>query len=147
VAHALFVLVTLAVSAGLPLQAGVNAQLVRFAGHPVLAALVSFMVGTAALSVYALAARLPVSPGRLAEAPFWAWSGGVFGAVFVAAAADLAPRLGAAFFVGVVVAGQMAASLVLDHFGLVGFAHQPVSPLRLLGAGLVVLGVALVRRF
>ncbi|HEX7126824.1 MAG TPA: DMT family transporter [Thermodesulfobacteriota bacterium] len=145
-AYALFVLVALVAGAGLPLQSGINAQLVRFVGHPVLAALVSFLVGTAALAAYAAAGRLPVSPARLAEAPLWAWTGGLLGAAFVAVAADLAPRLGATFFVGVVVAGQMIASLVLDHFGLVGFPRYPVSPSRLLGAALVVLGVALLRR-
>ncbi|HEY8369334.1 MAG TPA: DMT family transporter [Thermodesulfobacteriota bacterium] len=145
-AYALFVLVALVAGAGLPLQSGINAQLVRFVGHPVLAALVSFLVGTAALAAYAAASRLPVSLARLAEAPLWAWTGGFIGAAFVAVAAALAPRLGATFFVGVVVAGQMIASLVLDHFGLVGFPRYPLSPARLLGAALVVLGVALLRR-
>lgn len=40
----------------------------------------------------------------------------------------------------------MVASLLLDHFGWVGFPEHPVSALRLLGAALVILGVALIQR-
>jgi bacterial/archaeal transporter family-2 protein len=39
----------------------------------------------------------------------------------------------------------MIMSLVLDQYGWVGFAEHPISPLRLLGAALVVGGVVLVR--
>jgi bacterial/archaeal transporter family-2 protein len=58
----------------------------------------------------------------------------------------LAPRLGAATFVAALVAGQMIMSLVIDQFGWVGFAEHAISPLRLLGAALVVGGVILVQR-
>jgi transporter family-2 protein len=138
--------ITLLAGAGLPLQAGINAQLIRWAGHAITSALVSFAVGTACLAVVALASRVPW-PAALAGAPAWAWMGGPIGAVFVAAAAVLAPKLGAAFFVGVVVAGQMVASILLDHFGVLGFARHPVSAMRLVGALLLVAGVALIRRF
>jgi len=36
--------------------------------------------------------------------------------------------------------------VLIDHFGWVGFAVHPVSPLRILGAVLVVGGVVLVQR-
>jgi transporter family-2 protein len=40
----------------------------------------------------------------------------------------------------------LAASQLIDHYGWVGFAVHPVSPLRVLGAVLVVGGVVLVQR-
>jgi transporter family-2 protein len=58
----------------------------------------------------------------------------------------LAPRLGAATLVAALVAGQMVASLLIDHYGWVGFAVHPVNPVRILGAALVVGGVVLVQR-
>jgi transporter family-2 protein len=57
-----------------------------------------------------------------------------------------APRLGAATLVAALVAGQMVASLALDHFGWVGFTVHPIDPWRLLGAALIVGGVVLVQR-
>jgi transporter family-2 protein len=144
----LYLLVCLVAGALMPLQAGVNAQLARWVGHPVTASLVSFAVGTLALLAYSAAAR-PELPGfgALADAPWWVWAGGLFGAVFVTAAAAFAPRLGAATFISVTIAGQVLVSILLDHFGAVGFAARPVTPLRLLGALLLVGGVLLVRKF
>ena len=53
------------------------------------------------------------------------------------------PRLGAAAMLGLVVAGQMTESLLLDHFGVLGMAQQVITPWRLLGVGLVIAGVGL----
>jgi transporter family-2 protein len=144
----LYLLVCLVAGALMPLQAGVNAQLARWVGHPVTASLVSFAVGTLVLLAYTAALR-PQLPGlgALAAAPWWVWAGGLLGSVFVTAAAAFAPRLGAATFISVTIAGQVLVSILLDHFGAVGFAARPVSPLRLIGALLLVAGVLLVRKF
>lgn len=129
------------------LQAPTNATLARAAGSPVNAALISFAVGTAALLLVALALRVrPDLPG-LRVLPAWAWLGGLYGAVFVAAAAYAAPRIGVAAALTLMIGGQLAAAAALDHFGALGVARQPVSPLRLLGLLLVGAGVVLVRRF
>ncbi len=144
----LYLLVCLVAGALMPLQAGVNAQLARWVGHPVTASLVSFAVGTLALFAYAAGTR-PQLPtlSALASAPWWVWVGGLFGAVFVTAAAAFAPRLGAATFISITIAGQVLVSILLDHFGVVGFAARPVTALRLLGALLLVAGVLLIRKF
>ena len=145
----MFMLIAAAIVVGLvlPLQAGINAQLRIGLGHPVLAALASFAVGTVALLLLAAGVRtpLPVS-GGLARIPWWQWTGGLLGAGYIAAAVVLAPRLGAATLIAAVVAGQMIASLVLDHFGWAGFAQHAISGPRLLGAGLVIVGVVLIQR-
>ena len=51
-----------------------------------------------------------------------------------------------AFVLALTVAGQMVASLVVDHNGWLGFAQQPVSVLRLLGVAFLVLGIVLIAR-
>ncbi len=131
-----------------PVQAGVNSQLARWAGHPVLAATISFIVGTLTLLIYSLMLRSswPVW-NSLSSAPWWVWTGGFFGAFFVAVAAAFAPKLGAATFISVAVAGQMLVSLVLDQYGLFGFQQRPLSAWRVVGAVLLVVGVALIRKF
>jgi bacterial/archaeal transporter family-2 protein len=141
-------LLLLAVVAGalLPVQAGVNAQLRVTLGNPVAATLVSFLVGTVGLGLVVLGARIPLQLGPgLGRAPWWHWTGGLLGAVYVALIIVLAPRLGAATLIAAVVAGQMVASLALDHWALVGFPLHPLSPQRVLGVLLVIGGVALVR--
>lgn len=144
-----WLLVLIAFLAGVvaPVQAGVNAQLRAVAGHPAWAALASFSVGTLALLAYYTAARLPwPSPTSLARAPWWSWVGGLLGAFYVFSAVVVAPRLGAAVLIGLVIAGQLVASLVLDHFGLVGFARHPINPARVAGALCLLAGVVLIQR-
>jgi transporter family-2 protein len=143
----LLVVLALAVGAGLPVQAGVNAMMARHAGRPEWAALVNFAVGLVALAAWLLATRAPLpSPSALARAPAWAWSGGIMGAFYVSAVVLLAPRLGVAVTLGLSVAGQMIGALVLDHYGLLGLASRPVGPQRVVGAALLVVAVLLIRR-
>jgi len=145
---ALYILLALAAGAVLPFQAGVNAQLAVWLHSPVRAAFVSFLGGTIVLLVAAALVFKPLpSSGRMGEAPWWVWIGGALGAFYVAGAIVSAPKLGAATLVALVVAGQAAASLVVDHFGWVGFEPKHVSAGRLAGMVLVGAGVALVRHF
>lgn len=130
------------------MQTGLNSQLSRWVGHPILAALVSFMVGTSALLAYALALRLPLPASQsLGQSPWWVWTGGLLGAFFVTASIVVAPRLGAAITLALIIAGQLIVALALDHFGLLGFEQRPLNGWRVLGAALLVIGVALIRRF
>lgn len=143
-----YLLLALAAGAILPVQAGVNAQLARAVGHPLLAALISFAIGTGALSLYTLIAR-PVWPGAAAlqQSPWWVWVGGVLGAFFVTGAIYLIPRLGASLYVALVIAGQTLISAAIDHYGLLGFEVRPMNVWRGAGAVLLLIGVELIRRF
>jgi transporter family-2 protein len=78
--------------------------------------------------------------------PAYAWIGGLYGAVFVVAAAWAVPRLGVATTITLMVAGQLLISLVLDHFGALGVPRAPISLTRVAGVALVIAGVVLVRR-
>lgn len=131
----------------LPMQAGMNAELRHAVGSPLGTAFSSFLIGTIALAAVAIAVRSPVPDLRtLGTAPAWQWLGGLLGAVYITGAVVLAPRLGAATMIAAVVAGQMVASVVLDHFGWVGFERHPATPARLAGAVLVIIGVRLIQK-
>jgi transporter family-2 protein len=134
----------LAVLAGavVPLQVSANAALGRSLGHPLWATLVSLLVSVVVIVPLLLAGRVPAPGfGEALRGPWWIWMGGVAGALYVTAALTLAPRLGAAGFIVAVIAGQMVISMLIDHFGLMGFAHKPVSLARLLGVGLILIGM------
>jgi hypothetical protein len=80
------------------LQAPTNAMLSRAVGSPVNAALVSFAIGTVALVTVALALGVRPAAGEVKVLPWYAWTGGLYGAVFVAVAAFAAPRMGVTYF-------------------------------------------------
>ena len=133
----------------LALQAGVNGQLRLRTGDPVRAALLSSAIAATSLLVYSLVAvREPwPSADRLIGGPWWLWIGGVLGAVYVATSLVLVTRLGSTLMFALIVVGQMVAARFLDHYGLLGIPRHEVSPLRILGVGLLVVGVVLIRRF
>jgi len=134
------------VGAGITIQVGMNATVRMTIGSPVLAAIVNFVVGLAALALLAVASGARVVPGSVAAVPAWAWFGGLLGATYVAATTVLGPRLGAASFLALTLAGQMFAALLVDHFGVIGFPQSPLTPTRLLGTALLVVGVLLIMR-
>ena len=74
------------VGAGLTFQVGMNSTVRLALGSPVIATIVNFGVGLAAL---AAARRRPsgarIVPGSVATVPAWAWFGGLLGAAYVAA--------------------------------------------------------------
>ena len=110
------------------------------------AALVSFVVGALALlAVVLTVARGWPGAARLADAPWWVWIGGVLGAFYVVGSIVVAPRLGAVALVAVILAGQALASVLVDHFGWVGFEEHPITLGRVAGIALLAAGVALVR--
>jgi transporter family-2 protein len=143
----LFALAAAFVSGGLiALQAPTNALLARGVGSPVNAALVSFVVGTIALLAVAAALGARPGAGEARALPWYAWTGGLYGAFFVAAAAFAAPRMGVTYFLMVAIAGQLAMALLLDRFGAFGLARVEISPTRIAGILLVLAGAFLVRR-
>lgn len=129
-------------------QGAINGRLAGGVGGPVQAALISFSIGWVALLAVniALGHKVP-SIGQTFTVPWWAWVGGLIGAVMVASSATAVPRIGVAAWVSAVIAGQLAAAVMYDQFGAFGQAVRPATPLRLLGIGFLVLGVYLVRRF
>lgn len=67
-------------------------------------------------------------------------------AAYVAIAAYATPRLGLATLITIGIAGQVLVALWLDHVGALGLPRMAISPARVAGAALVILGVLLVRR-
>lgn len=141
----------LAFAAGIlaTLQAGVNARLLTYLGTPILAALISFSVGTFSLAalygigVYLGWQSIP-SLASLAETKAWMWTGGLLGAFFVFVTVFCSPKIGFANVFSLIVAGQIILAVTFDQYGLLGAPFHPVSPLRLVGMVLLVVSVYLI---
>ncbi|WP_291322728.1 DMT family transporter [Desulfonatronospira sp.] len=144
----LYLLLALTAGIMMPLQAGINALLGAQIKSPILAAAVSFTVGAAFLVVLCMLLRIPVPAlSAWGKLPLWMWTGGLLGAFFVTTTIILAPKLGAVTLLASLIAAQMTASIILDHYGLIGYPVQPVNTGRILGVIFLVLGVILVQRY
>ena len=130
----------------LPIQAGLNTTIGREVKDPIYATLVSFVVGTIGLVTYMLVAR--TNWGNLKQAfqlPWYYWTGGLLGALYVAAIIILTPRLGVALTFGLTVAAQMLFGVIMDHYGWLDVPQADINWVRILGVILIIAGVVLVR--
>jgi transporter family-2 protein len=144
----IFSLSLLAAGAGVSFvfQQAVNANLRAEIGSPWWAGFISYLGGTLVMLAVSLVLREPWLTGAtIARTSWMSWTGGIFGAIYIAISILLLPRLGAAVVVALIVLGQMLAALAFDHFALLGVPENPISPLRLIGAGLLVAGVVVIR--
>ena len=142
----LYIALALVTGAGIAVQSLVNARLRIVLGGPFWAAIGQFIVGLSLLLLLAVATRQPAPAfGEVPRAPWWVWTGGAFGALFIVVSIVLTPRVGTALTLASVTVGQLLMALVLDHHGWLGGPVIKLSPLRLLGAGLLLGGILLMR--
>lgn len=143
----LLYLVGLIGGGALAVQAGVNAQLARGVGHPILAGGISFfsgMIGIWSL-IWLAGIPFPEPAVAMARVPWFAWVfGGLLGATYLCINIWLVPQLGTASVVILAIGGQVLAALIIDHWGLLKVPQHTVTPTRLVGAALVLVGVWLV---
>ena len=148
----LLALFGLAAGVSLATQAAVNADLGKSIHSVSSAAFISYLGGTIVMGlVLAVGKRaglgLPsLDPAVLHRVPWWAWTGGFLGSIYVMISIVLVPRLGTATVLSLFVLGQMLASITFDNFGLFGLTPRAADLGRVLGAALVVIGVLLMRR-
>ena len=145
----LYILLAIVAGAMMPTQAATNNKMAVVLGNsPILAAFISFFIGTAALFIYVIASGTPLGDMASAKnAPPIAWIGGVLGAFFVTATVVLVPRLGVAMTFSLIIAGQMIVTLIIDHYGLLGVPVKEISLARVGGILLITAGVVLIRKF
>jgi bacterial/archaeal transporter family-2 protein len=143
-----FFLALLAVAAGalFPVQSAANSLLGKSVGGPVAATLISFTVGWfMLLAADAVGFRQFFSLADIAATPIWLLLvGGVLGATFLGVNVMLAPRLGSAALLCLVIAGQLLAAVTIDRLGLFSFAIREFSIGRVVGVALVFAGAVLV---
>jgi len=143
-----FAIAALIAGALVPFQAGSNAALSRALGHPLWASAVSLLVSMLVLLPVLLMMRVATPLiQQTTHLPWWAWFGGVAGVIYITSALLLVPRIGATNFMVCVIAGQMLASLLLDHFGWMGLPIKEINIGRVAGVVLILLGIVIVQWF
>lgn len=128
----------------LAVQPSVNARLAQKVGV-IESACISFAVGTLVLFLVLVAGGKLYLKGA-GEAAWWEWTGGVLGAFFVSMTIFVVPRIGTAAAMSSIIAAQLVAGVLLDHFGAFGMRQIPFDLKRGVGCLLLFCGVALVGR-
>jgi bacterial/archaeal transporter family-2 protein len=127
------------------LQAPINAGLGKATGD-LPAALISFLIGTAALLLVVILSGKAGGVSHVGDVRWYYLLGGLLGAVYVANALVAVNSIGAGGVAAATVAGQLTASVVADRLGVLGLDQIALSPQRILGVGLLLVGTVLVVR-
>ncbi len=146
--QALFILFAIVAGMTSTLQSGSNNMLQKATAAPLWSVVIVSTITLAGSLIVAVAAGERWPPhAALAHTPWWAWAGGVFGLCFVMATVYASPKLGAGLFIALIVTASTVSSLLLDHFGLMGFAVREAGIGRIAGGLLMIAGVALIAAF
>ncbi len=121
-----------------------NVQLKQTLRSPIAAAAINFLVGFSILTLL-LGLGLFKFPGweRFAHVPWWAFSGGLLGAMFVSLSTLTVPKLGLTTTTLTVVFSQMVMSLVVDQWGWFGVPPHALNASRVFAIGLLIVAIAL----
>lgn len=135
----IFFLLPLIVGIAITTQTGVNSQLRLAVGSPLVAAFISFFVGTVILAALVLVTNQPLPTSQtLLQIGWTKYMGGLLGAFFVTVVIVSASRVSASSLFALIVAGQLITALIYDHFGLLGFKQTSATPTRIAGALLLI---------
>lgn len=141
----IFYILALLTGVAMSIQSGVNSGLRQGIGNPLLAAVISFGTGFLALIVVQLSVGNPTPTlEAVRQISWWKWIGGLIGACYVTTVIVTITKIGPGNLLSLSVAGQLIAAIVLDHYGLLGFAPHPANAWRLVGVLLIIGGVILV---
>ncbi len=138
-----YILIAISVGVAIAMQSAVNNQLKNIlGGSTMLASMISFIIGSVCLvCLCAISGERFTRLNQLQYSNSWQLTGGALGAFFVFGTTFLAPRIGIAAMISLVILGQIVTSLILDKYGFLGLPIRDISPTRLLGTALVLGGV------
>lgn len=130
-------------------QVGSNTLLGKSLNNPYIPAAANMVSGLIFTVVLLLIEHKPLpSVEQLRAAPWWTWlAGGFLGTAYLTGNILLAPRLGAAALVGLVVTGQLLFAVAADNYGWLGFDPHPATVWRGIGCLLMMGGVLLIAKF
>ena len=118
---ALYYILPVLAGMAMAIQSGINSQLRIAINHPVLAAFISFFVGTIALVLILLLWKQPLPSLTAYSAVNWyKFSGGLFGVFVVTVTLLSVKEIGVANMFVLVIAGQLITAVCMDHFGVLG---------------------------
>lgn len=142
----LWIILVFAAGAILPIQAAMNSKLAKFGDSTIHATLISFLVGVLFLLLFVICNTQSLNVKGLKDAPLYAWFGGLLGAFYVSVIILAYPKIGPALTFGLVVAGQLILSILMEHFKIMDAHYQPINLTKFLGVVLIICGVFLIKK-
>jgi transporter family-2 protein len=128
-------------------QTAINGHLGEVIHSPIQSTFISFIIGTLTLLILTLIKdhSLGIHQGVASGQPWWIWTSGIFGSLFILGNAFLSPKIGTGLTVSIVLFGQIAGSLLIEKFGWLEAQQKPISKFKLIGLVIMLMGVLLIK--
>ena len=127
-------------------ELAINGRVGAIVHSPIHAAFLTFAIATALLFLF-VAGRGHIQRITLLvkqRTPWWALLGGVIGGFSIYLGAFLVPQIGNGSAIVLGILGQIAVSMLIDTFGLLGGKKRPLTLAQFLGLVIMVAGVVLI---
>lgn len=139
--------VAIIVGALLPIQGALLAKLGSLLSHPIQATLVSYIGGSiVCLLILCLSKASYPTIKSLLAIDWYLYTAGFLGAIFVSGMLYLIPVVGVVNMLAAAIVGQLIASAMIDHFGLLGGLRIPITSTRSFGILLLFAGLYFIQR-
>lgn len=148
----IYYLLSLVSGFALTLQVGINGELRSKIGNPILSSLISFAVGALGLAMVFFftvlngSSSLPTA-NNIKNISWWMLTGGLLGAFYIFTTIFASPKIGFANMFSLVICGQIILAVTFDHFGLLGNQIHSLTPIRVIGIILLILGVYIIQTY
>ncbi len=142
--YMLLVALTLLAGMGIPVMGALNGHLGAAVGTT-FAAVVLFVVALG-VGASALLFQAPKLSLQQFQVPFQYYLGGVLVAFYILSITWVAPKLGLVQAIFIILLGQIASSVLIEHFGVLNVKQIPISFSRVAGVAFMLLGIYLARR-
>lgn len=128
-------------------QAALQATLGRLSNLNSYSALMTFVIGFPVVLIYYLVESKGGKVGNYTDPPWWSYLGGALGVSYIITIIFATRALGTATVLATLVASQVATSILVDHFGIVGIEKRNASIGRIIGGLLSITGAVLIAIF
>ena len=141
----LYLLAAVGIGAIFAAQPAINGAAAKVLGSAIPATVLSVAITLAASALVMVIGRTTPTWEMATALPWWVVLGGLIGVLVVGGGAFIVPTTGAAVFFVCLIAGQLIGSVLLDHIGAFGLEVRTISPSRVFGILLTLVGVFCVR--
>lgn len=141
----LWTILAFSIGCFIPFQGIITSNLSQKIQHPFGAAFVNFFGGML-LFLFAISVSSVALPSikKVMTIPWYLFTGGVVGSVFIFGALFALPKIGASTFFGQIVLGQLLMTLIVDHYGVFGLPIHKIDSIRIIGVALLISGAFLI---
>ncbi len=143
----LYILLTIFAGFVITLQGPINVELGKSLGSDYWSAFTSFAVGTLFILLFIiLTGQKSPAITQFTTTAWWKYLGAITGAIYVLSVITVIPALGVGLATILLMFSQLIMAMIIDHYGLFGYAVKSFSFERMIGVILMAAGIFLINR-